>query len=439
MKLIVALTICCVEFICLSVAAGAGDSRTYIIFGSGYSPYPQAVLTLAFNGTDVTGAMVPLRGDSTPPIKVAGDNATSGTLNLKFEANKAIGFGGFTERFKKSVEGEQITWRNESGEISLSRPLNGEPSDAAKTLSIRDCGDAYGALDVTFLDTANEKTILASISKDKELSDSTVQYQQDGVDQFDLIAKIGHEVSQQELKTIYPQLFPSVSLLTFLTKKMPDKSRYMLVPIGTETYYAVKLRKTGLFTVDFDIGGCGGADRSYFTTKKSNLFDGDKFSESKFLSFLSIKMSSFFSDGGKYKYDISKPKITKVNVPPYQIDASYEVRIASEVSRNDVGQWDQFQVFFEPFDNNTEAAGAYSVVTWVERMKSINRGRGNDSPPDRSYFTRDTEYYFEAIAATSIAYGLGDGNCVFAREGFPDEIENQSIEKIVENKLHCWN
>lgn len=404
----------------LSAPANASETHTYVIENSDYSHYRSAVLKLTFDGDAIAGDMTALKGDDSPPIRVSGQKTGANAMTLKFDSNKGIGFKGRTLSFSRAIEYDRLHWRE--AVVDIWRPRYGELSEAAKTLTYQPCGDMYGSLNVERRHAASGKKIRDALLADQELSGSVIEYEslenlpERGPESFP-------EEHRKELKSGRP--------VDYLTGKVDHDIWYIFVPTGTEAYYATKLRATGLFYVDFDIGGCAGADRSYFTVGREKLFDSSgRVSEQKMVSFINTGLDKLLSGGGKYKYWKSKPQITKVKIPPYPVDVSYEIRAASEITRGTIGQWDQLRVSFEPFDNVTRNFGEYSILLWAERMKSVRRSAGSDSPPDETYFKKDQEYYDEAIAATSIANGLGEGDCVFARIGFEDVVPKKVVDRL---------
>ncbi|NEK40645.1 hypothetical protein GR250_04255 [Rhizobium leguminosarum] len=406
---------------------------------TGYSPYRSAILSLNFDGANIHGTMYPLAGDKTPPVQVSGDNETHGILHLKLQADPKSGFQGLSVTLKKSIDGDRIQWAADDADVTVWRPAQGLLSEAAQTLSYQECGSSYGSLAIWRKNAPTANQIEQALKAVPELADLIVQKipeaeppKDAAMLEFGLVAKR------------YPKLFSKVRLNDFLKDKKnytygttDDWHAIPMVPNGSEVFLAKALRETGLFNVDFDGGGCGGADRSYFTTGRQNLFDNGSFSEEKFTKFITEKLEAFVSNGGKFKYNISKPKVTKVKIPPYPVDLQFEVRAASEVTRGDKGNWDQFKIYFEPFDSITNSSDQYSVVTWVDRMQTVRRSAGNSSPPDASYFTKLLEDYYEAVATTAFASALGQGDCVFEKEGFPDYLGNEKLVNLISAKMKC--
>ena len=386
----------------LAVAPAAAQApQLYLIVGlQDYSPYGEHILELVWKGKYVSGRLRPLLGDTTPPIAVTGSNYQDGKLQLTIATAPSQ-----TLYLTRSVKDGKVVWASDAPDpftaVTFSRPLRGDWSDAALTLTVHECGSHYGLIAFEF---ANVTMRDVEQKLPRELLDFEVGF-------YDL---------DQDKELRIP--FREVARRKLNRKQTDSETPPIDVAVGSELYIVKKLRESGLVkSANLGRPGCSGGDRSYFIVKRDLFFADSGFLQEKFVSFVDLALPQILgTDGANKKWEMkaAEPVVKKVMVPPYTTAYRLKVYASSEVTRKVSGFWDRFHLTLEPYESVDQARDEISVVLTVERLRSAKQTTARI--PSDDWFTKELDFNDEAAVTTALARGFaarGAGRCLVELEG----------------------
>jgi hypothetical protein len=232
------------------------------------------MLELTFEGTRVSGQVLPHPDNGNRAVPITGANPADGVVELTFHFDEPE-----TAAFKRSINGNDIVWTSStSGDSRFWRPRYGEFSEAALILEKRgDCGPIYRSLKVSFREGTTEQQVSTFFGRNRDLAQLPVTIWADrppGADRS----------SRRHLPL-------GSALLTLLARE--EVNRQVDVPVGTEVTVATMLGKSGFMGANLTEGGCGGSDASFFTFDRSLLFEGDRFLKDKFVRLIEQGLHAF--------------------------------------------------------------------------------------------------------------------------------------------------
>jgi hypothetical protein len=254
-------------------------------------------------------------------------------------------------------------------------------------LHVSECGPSNGAISVAFTRRLPDALLDRVLARDKILS----HIKSPDLSSCRNDSESGYSCGESTLgKQLIAALHNKENNLT--DSEVDDTAiSDLAIETGTELSAIQRLRSLRFVEwVDLQRGECAGSDRSYFVVDKGQLFSEGKFSEGRFLKYIETTLESYLScigDGKEFRFRLALSKVGKLRVPPFSSFAKYTVVARSEATRGYPGEWDLFDINFEPFASADDTAATYSIAVYADNLLVSKRSYGNDDPPGKEQFT----------------------------------------------------
>jgi len=411
------------------------------------SKYKLGLIELKINGQgDIIGKMHFI--DTTKTVSIVGTKISDRSISFVFIDKSQLPYDEDRERLNGvwtvKNNNRMIGWRSKDN-WSIQRTRDGELSDAAMTFSPWDCGVNYGHVQMKIDPAAARSSIIKAFNRDKYLKVAWSNNEAE-IALWDLTRHGQKPVPAYHKQSMIDSVLQLYDIIHDKNTEQIDDTYEIPIEIGSEVPIVRALRKITFVTfADIDEVGCGGSDREYAVVRKTLLFDGSKFRNNEFKSYIESSLERIFSrpiNGTKFDSRTSILESGSIRVPPFTMYAKYRAVAASEVTRNYPGEWDMFDITFEPFEPLGTAKSEYGIMLYVENLTSSKRSWGSNSAPGEEQFTtredrpgrerQVTEMVARHIGRPPLGKGCVSGSAEYApdRDKHPSDYAKITINGI---------